>query len=235
MDRNEWSRLDVPAELNMETTNRDLIIRSYVFQDILGPGGQCIVQLEVRREGGRAGFFTKILKVNEPPKDGNCSCYPPTGEISNTEFQVSCDNWQDPDKPLRYSFTYGNDAKPLLIALDKPSSSRTFRIYKQVAEEITSVLIPITVSIEDALGLSSKINFKIEVRLSTFPFLTLLRTREAIPQPWYRRVGGGEGVIATPTPLGFAMLNISCRVFYKIQKILWVIGLLRVRDVIQNG
>lgn len=171
-DGNQWTRLDIPDDLNMETTNRYFLIRSYIFQNILGPGGECIVQVEVRREGGRAGYIAKTLRVNESPKAGNCSCSPPTGEISNTEFQVYCEGWKDPDKPLRYSFSYDDDEKPLLTSTGNPSSSRKFRIYKQLAEEIVLLSIPIKVTVEDALGMSTEIRFNIEVRL--FILITFL-------------------------------------------------------------
>ena len=147
----------------MESSNRDFLIRSHIFQNILGPGGECLVQLEVRREGGRAGYFSITLNVNEPPKKGNCSCSPSIGKLANTEFQVFCDNWMDPDTPLLYSFTYGEDKKPLLTSLEDPASSRKFRIYKQLPEEIPSISIPIRVSVEDALGMSSELSFLLEV------------------------------------------------------------------------
>ena len=165
--------MNIPAELNMETTNRDFIVKSYIFRNILGPGDEFLVHLEVRREGGRAAYITKTLKINEPPKIGNCSCSPPTGELSNTEFQVFCDGWTDPDKPLRYSFRYGEDEKPLLTSLENPRASRKFRIYKQLAEDIPSIAIPVKVSAADALGMSSEVGFSLEVLLS-YPFsLTL--------------------------------------------------------------
>ena len=167
-DGNQWSLMSIPAELNMETTNRDFIVKSYIFQKILGPGDEFRVHLEVRREGGRAAYITKTLKINEPPKIGNCSCIPPTGELSNTEFQVFCDGWTDPNTPLRYSFRYGedekpDDEKPVLTSLENPRASRKFRIYKQLAEDIASIDITIKVSVADALGMSSDMEFSIEV------------------------------------------------------------------------
>lgn len=174
-DGNQWSPINIPANLYMETTNREFIVKSAIFQNILGPGDEFVVHLEVRREGGRAAYITKTLKINEPPKIGNCSCIPPTGELSNTEFQVFCDGWTDPDTPLRYSFRYGEDEKPLLTSLENPRASRKFRIYKQLAEDIPSIAIPIKVSVADALGMSSEIGFSLEVLLSlTLNFVPLV-------------------------------------------------------------
>lgn len=167
LDGSEWTRITLPAELNMETTNPDFVIKSHIFQNILGPGGQCIVKLEAWREGGRTGYVTKILRVNEPPKPGNCSCYPPTGNISHTEFQISCDGWDDSEMPLLYSFSYGSNGKPLLTSSKNPSSSRKFRIYEQVSQDVLSVPIPIRVSIEDALGMSSWYEFNLQVQLTS--------------------------------------------------------------------
>ena len=185
LNGSEWS---LPAELIRENTNRDFVIKSQIFQEHLKPGGQCIVKLETWREGGRTGYVTKILRVNEPPKPGNCSCYPPTGNISHTEFQISCDGWVDSEKPLLYSFSYrrnDNGTKPLLTSLENPSSSRKFRIYEQVSQDVLSVNISIYVSVEDALGMSSWYEVKLQVQLtsrSTLKF-NLLDKRLPAPQP----------------------------------------------------
>ena len=164
LNGSEWS---LPAELIRENTNRDFVIKSQIFQEHLKPGGQCIVKLETWREGGRTGYVTKILRVNEPPKPGNCSCYPPTGNISHTEFQISCDGWVDSEKPLLYSFSYrrnDNGTQPLLTSPENPSSSRKFRIYEQVSQDVLSVNISINVSVEDALGMSSWYEVKLQVQ-----------------------------------------------------------------------
>lgn len=164
LNGSEWS---LPAELIRENTNPDFVIKSQIFQEHLKPGGQCIVKLETWREGGRTGYVTKILRVNEPPKPGNCSCYPPTGNISHTEFQISCDGWVDSEKPLLYSFSYrrnDNGTQPLLTSPENPSSSRKFRIYEQVSQDVLSVNISINVSVEDALGMSSWYEVKLQVQ-----------------------------------------------------------------------
>lgn len=162
-----WSAVDIPSHLNMETTNSYFTIKSFIFLNILGPGGEGLVQLKVRREGGMPGYLNQTIKVNEPPVPGNCTCSPTIGEGYKTDFQVTCSGWVDPDKPLSYSFSYGDgdDATPVLTSKENPSSSRNFKIYNLPEEGISSMQIKITVSVEDSLGLRSKVVVYVEARV----------------------------------------------------------------------
>ena len=150
----------------METTSSYLTIKSYIFQNILGPGGEAIVQLEAWSEGGKPGYTNRTIRVNEPPQAGNCTCSPQAGEGYKTDFQVTCYGWVDTDTPLRYGFSYGDgdDATPVLTSKENPSSSRKFKIYKLPSEGISSLQIRITVSVEDSLGSRSEMVLDAEVR-----------------------------------------------------------------------
>ena len=162
----DGSQVDFPSQLNIETSNDYLIVKSYIFQDILKPGGEGLVQLEVWREGGESGYINETLRVNEPPVAGNCTCHPKTGEGYKTDFQVSCIDWVDPDMPLRYlfSYSYGGDATPVPKSSKNPSSSSEFKILKEPDEGISSIQIPITISVEDLLGWKTEMVIYAEVR-----------------------------------------------------------------------
>ena len=82
----QWSPVDIPSQLNIETSNDYFTVKSYIFQDILGPGGEGLVRLEVWSESGESGYINKTIRVNEPPVAGNCTCHPKTGESYKTEF-----------------------------------------------------------------------------------------------------------------------------------------------------
>ncbi|XP_022787247.1 uncharacterized protein LOC111327355 [Stylophora pistillata] len=159
----EFKSLEFPSELNVETDDDDFIVHSYIFENILGQGGEGLVQVEVWRDGGQRGFSNKTITVNEPPIPGNCSCIPSLGEGYKTNFQVVCDSWIDPDKPLRYSFSYG-DGKTVLTSTENPSSSKPFKIYKQPTDGDNSILVRITVSVEDSLGMRSTMSVLAEVK-----------------------------------------------------------------------
>lgn len=161
-----WSLVDIPGQLNMETSNNYFTVKSYIFQDILGPGGEGLVQLEVWKEGGESGYINKTIRVNEPPVAGNCTCNPTTGEGYKTYFQVTCNDWEDPDTPLGYGFSYGNggDATPVPKSNGSSSSSSKFIIYKLPDEGISSIQIRITISVEDSLGWRTEMVIFAEVR-----------------------------------------------------------------------
>ena len=133
--------------------------------EVLGPGGEGLVQVEVWRDGGESGITNKTITINEPPVPGNCTCIPSIGEGYKTEFQIVCDGWIDPDEPLGYSFSYGegDDAKPVYSSTENPSSSRPFKIYKQPADGVSSVDITITISVVDSLGMRSEMSVFAEV------------------------------------------------------------------------
>lgn len=44
------------------------------------------------------------LITNERPAVGNCSVVPNNGTALETEFNIFCDDWSDPDMPLNYRF-----------------------------------------------------------------------------------------------------------------------------------
>lgn len=162
----EWSLLEFPSELKVETDKNDFTVPSYILENILGQGGEGLAQVEAWREGSKKGFTNKTITVNEPPIPGNCSCIPSLGEGYKTNFQVICDGWVDPDKPLRYSFSYGegDNSRPVLTS-EKPSSSKPFKIYKQPTNGDTSIPVKITISVEDSLGMKSAMSIFAKVRL----------------------------------------------------------------------
>lgn len=165
-DGDHWSPVDIPSQLNIETSNDYFTVKAYIFQDILRPGGEGLVQLEVWREGGESGYINETIRVNEPPMAGNCTCHPKTGEGYKTDFQVTCIGWVDPDTPLRYgfSYSYGGDATPVPKSSENPSSSSEFKILKLPDEGMSSIQIPITISVEDSLGWKIEMVIYAEVR-----------------------------------------------------------------------
>ena len=42
--------------------------------------------------------------TNERPIVGNCSAVPENGTALETEFNIFCDSWLDPDLPLNFRF-----------------------------------------------------------------------------------------------------------------------------------
>lgn len=70
------------------------------------------VQFEVSSVSTEAGVAVGIssvaLAVNQLPYNGTCSVFPFNGISMETEFNITCSNWYDPDGEIvRYEY-YGN-------------------------------------------------------------------------------------------------------------------------------
>ncbi|XP_041474499.1 uncharacterized protein LOC121423243 isoform X2 [Lytechinus variegatus] len=50
------------------------------------------------------GLASYDFITNERPIVGNCSAVPPNGTALETEFNIECQDWTDPDMPLNYRF-----------------------------------------------------------------------------------------------------------------------------------
>ena len=62
-----------------------------------------------KADGSTEGKVTRVVKVNEPPKTGNCTVEPKTGRALQDKFKVSCWGFSDVDQPLAYEFFYTKD------------------------------------------------------------------------------------------------------------------------------
>ena len=51
-------------------------------------------------------FSTSITPTAIPPRGGDCSITPPSGISLETNFSLSCSNWESDNTPLSYQFQY---------------------------------------------------------------------------------------------------------------------------------
>ena len=51
-------------------------------------------------------FSTAITPTAVPPRGGDCSITPPSGISLETNFSLSCSNWESDNTPLSYQFQY---------------------------------------------------------------------------------------------------------------------------------
>ena len=49
---------------------------------------------------------TAITPTAIPPRGGDCSITPPSGISLETNFSLSCSNWESDNTPLSYQFQY---------------------------------------------------------------------------------------------------------------------------------
>ena len=109
-------------------------------------------------------MVSKTLEVNEPPTAGNCSVKPLEGKPLATKFNVSCEGFQDVDKPLSYEFLYsmdngatreslGSGFKSFRAAIRLPNGDQGYdykiKFFVNVADNLGAVLeFPVASSVE---------------------------------------------------------------------------------------
>ena len=112
------------------------------------------------------GRVSKILEVNKPPKPGKCSVSPKDGVPLKTEFEVSCEGFNDDEEPLQYEFFYskgGNNTFQSLGAGVKPTRSRIL-LPSCAAKDVCKIYFSVHVS--DRLGAVKKYSINSTVKVS---------------------------------------------------------------------
>lgn len=61
------------------------------------------------------GESTMSFFVNTPPEEGVCNTNITNGDVTIDPFKISCDNWNDAHKPLRYTFYAKNKGKTTMF------------------------------------------------------------------------------------------------------------------------
>ena len=79
----------------------------------------------------QTGKASNDILTNERPLVGNCSVTPSNGTALETNFNVICVDWSDPDMPLNYRY-----AKRL-----KPDESWTWMYSGKIMESSTFVVV----------------------------------------------------------------------------------------------
>ena len=51
-----------------------------------------------------SGMASQDILANERPIVGNCTMLPENGTALETEFNIFCEDWADPDLPLNFRF-----------------------------------------------------------------------------------------------------------------------------------
>ena len=87
-------------------------------------------------------FFT-----NTPPKNGNCSISPTTGEMLKTFFYIECEGWRDEDGYVRYQVYHGYQLllhyneptlSPILLPMGDPLNNYTYTLTVRIVDKYHS-------------------------------------------------------------------------------------------------
>ena len=96
---------------------------------------------------------------------GTCTVSPLSGIALSTNFTFTCEGWSDPDSPLTYEFSYGNNESEVLFYYRKLASGTTisYTDWLSAGEESNHYTHTVTVKIKDIFGSSSKKEFSVQV------------------------------------------------------------------------
>ena len=65
-----------------------------------------VLGVRIGTDSNTYDFATAITPTAIPPRGGYCSITPPSGISLETNFSLSCSNWESDNTPLSYRFQY---------------------------------------------------------------------------------------------------------------------------------
>ncbi|PFX20690.1 Polycystic kidney disease and receptor for egg jelly-related protein [Stylophora pistillata] len=125
------------------------------------PGRTYRLQLNAWRPGGYpGGYVIEEMVMNIAPTGGKCSVPVSEGFALETQFNVMCEEWSDPDVPLTYliELKNGEEIVPLSAGLDNNMTS-VFPLGKPEY----NYTIEVRVKVMDAYLLSTETQFSVRV------------------------------------------------------------------------
>ena len=125
---------------------------------------------------GRSGY---TFLTNTPPKNGNCSISPTTGEMLKTFFYIECEGWRDEDGYVRYQVYHGYELllhyneptlSPLLLPMGNPLNNYTYTLTVRIVdkyqsfgeEEVTVSVSRFLYTVNMVSVLHNKLEYKVE-------------------------------------------------------------------------
>ncbi|XP_070569906.1 polycystin-1-like protein 2 [Ptychodera flava] len=96
------------------------------------------------------GTATWAFVTNSPPTSGNCSVTPTSGYAVESNFVVTCANWEDSHTPLEYAFRSRPKGSSSLSLLSSGSSSTSPQFMLEMGSEGYNYEVDIVVEIIDA-------------------------------------------------------------------------------------
>ena len=96
---------------------------------------------------GVEGRSDYTFLTNTPPKNGNCSISPTTGEMLKTFFYIECEGWRDEDGYVRYQVYHGYELllhyneptlSPILLPMGDPLNNYTYTLTVRIVDKYHS-------------------------------------------------------------------------------------------------
>jgi hypothetical protein len=94
----------------------------------------------------------------------------------NTSFTISCKNWNDPDAPLTYEFSYqSNGVRIVLSYLTAPSGAKvTSTDWLPIGDQENDFELIVTVQVKDKFGSNTKQDCVVKVNLLIITITTII-------------------------------------------------------------
>ena len=117
--------------------------------------------LTAKRRGGHTGYSEYQFATYDSPTEGKCDVTPMSGRTLETTFIFACSGWEDPDRPLHYSFIYFTDGDfPNVVYKGMESSKKT---KLPAGKKINNFTIDFRVRVADMFGAFTEVRTPVQV------------------------------------------------------------------------
>ena len=117
--------------------------------------------LTAKRRGGHVGYSEYQFATYNSPTEGKCDVTPLSGRTLETTFTFACSGWEDPDRPLQYSFIYFTDDDfPNVVHKGMESRKKT---KLPAGKKINNFTIDFRVRVADMFGAFTEVKTPVQV------------------------------------------------------------------------
>ena len=106
---------------------------------------------------------TAITPTAIPPRGGDCSITPPSGISLETNFSLSCSNWESDNTPLSYQFQYRLE-NGLYNVLYRGANNNITTSWIPPGNSTDNFTVKVNATVTDDFGISaSPVSLKVQV------------------------------------------------------------------------
>ena len=117
--------------------------------------------LTAKRRGGHTGYSEYQFATYGSPTEGKCDVTPMSGRTLETTFIFACSGWEDPDRPLHYSFIYFTDGDfPNVVY---KGMERSIKTKLPAGQQIKNFTIDFRVRVADMFGAFTEVRTPVQV------------------------------------------------------------------------
>ena len=117
--------------------------------------------LTAKRRGGHAAYSEYQFATHSSPTEGKCDVTPLSGRTLETTFTFACSGWEDPDRPLQYSFIYLiDDVFPNVVY---KGMERSMKTTLPAGQQINNFTIDFRVRVADMFGAFTEVETPVQV------------------------------------------------------------------------